>query len=262
MKKLTSQEILAHISKNRDVGYYNKEIIENNKEITKYKGDPSSSLGLVANATEVTKEVPLPDPLLEEGQRGEEEDLSSSETLPPPLITELAIHRAIIQLHVNENSRVKHKLKVRLNADFGQGIENIDFICALTKDLGNFKKYSPEQSREFIHTWVDDIRQRCRELGIKPYMGKFHSNQGWQQGGERTNEKEPWCAAVLWYEPLRRQYVAAVRIYQWEWYGDLGKDSISDKQVSVRAQTLWVNPLHKPKIERPKTWAEQRWGKK
>lgn len=249
----------------KDVGYYNKEIIENNKEITKYKEEISSSFGFVADAPQVNEEVPLSKPPLEASQKEEAEPNDSDyETLPQPkdLIKSDHIHRAIVQLHYNENSKVKHKLKVRLNADFGDGVENIDFICALTKDLGNFKKYSPEVSKEEIHSWVDTIREQCRNAGIKPYMGKFHSNQGWSTGGQRTNQKEPWCAAVLWYDPNDRNYYVALRIYGWQWGGVLSKDTISDKQKTVKAQTLWMNPLHAPKHTRPKTWAEQRWGKR
>lgn len=258
-------QILADILASRDVGYYNKEITKNNKEITKYKDDMSSSFGLVADAPEVNKEVPLSDPLFEGSQREEAKpNDSDQETLPrtKSLIKSDHIHRAIVQLHVNENSKVKHKLKVRLNADFGDGVENIDFICAMTKDLGNFKKFSPPESKDEIHAWVDELRNQCRAAGIKPYMGKFHCNQGWITGGQQTNQKEPWCAAVLWYDPNDRNYYAAVRIYSWSWGGLLSKDNIGDKQLTVKAQTLWLNPLHAVKHTRPKTWAEQRWGKK
>lgn len=258
-------QILADILARRDVGYYNKEITKNNKEITKYKDESSSSFGLMANAPQVNQEVPLPDPLSEGSQREEAKPNDSDpETLPrqKDLIRSAHIHRAIVQLHVNENSQVKHKLKVRLNADFGDGIENIDFICAMTKDLGNFKKFSPPESKHEIHAWVDELRAQCRDVGIKPYMGKFHCNQGWITGGQRTNQKEPWCAAVLWYDPADRNYYAAVRIYSWSWGGVLSKDNIGDKQLTVRAQTLWLNPLHAVKHTRPVTWAEKRWGNK
>jgi hypothetical protein len=256
-------QILADILASRDVGYYNKEIIKNNKEITKYNDELSSSFGLVADAPQVNKEVPMSQPPLEACQ-WEEENASGIETLPrtKDLIKSDHIHRAIVQLHINENSRVKHKLKVRLNADFGDGIENIDFICALTKDLGNFKKFSPPESKDEIHAWADELRSELRRDQIKPYMGKFHCNQGWITGGQRTNQKEPWCAALLWYNPIHRTYQAAVRIYDWQWMGTLSKDNIGDKQKTVKAQTLWMNPLHVVKHARPQTWAEQRWGKR
>ena len=261
---ISREQVLTDISNNRDVGYYNKEIIKNNKEITKYKELIPSSFGLVADAPQVNKEVPLSESLSETGQREEAKPNDSDiETLPrqKDLIKSEHIHRAIIQFHVNEHSTVKHKVTVRLNADFGDGIENIDFICAMTKDLGNFKKYSPPESKDEIHAWVDQLRVQCREAGIKPYMGKFHANQGWNNAGQRTNQKEPWCAAVLWYDPTDRNYYVAVRIYGWTWAGTLSKDNIGAKQVSVKAQTLWMNPLHAPKHTRPKTWAQKRWGK-
>lgn len=261
-RSINSEPQLQDISKHRDVGYYNKEIIKNNKEITKYKEAMPSSSGLVANAPQVNPEETLFDPLFEEGQR-EEENASGKDTLPrqKDLIQQTHVHRAIIQLHHNEHSKVKNKLKVRLNVDFGDGVENIDFICAMTKDLGNFKKFSPPESRDEIHAWVDKLREQCRNAGIKPYMGKFHNNQGWNNQGQQTNQKEPWCAAVLWYDPNDRKYYAAVRIYSWFWGGELSKDTIGDKQVTVKAQTLWINPEHAPKHTRPLTWAQKRWGK-
>ena len=278
MDKITSKDILeiikknritqsqantSDISKERDVGYYNKEIIKNNKEITKYKEAKPISSGLVASAPQVNSEETQSNLLFEDSQR-EEENASGKDTLPrqKDLIQSRHIHRAIIQYHHNEKSVVKNKLKVRLNVDFGDGIENIDFICALTKDLGNFKQYSPPESRDEIHAWVEQVRAECKEHGVKPYMGKFHNNQGWNNGGQQTNQKEPWCAALLWYEPNDKNWCAAVRIYGWEWVGELSKDTIGDKQVTVKAQTLWINPEHAPKVVRPKTWAEQRWGKK
>jgi hypothetical protein len=258
--QISAEQILAEI-RARDVGYYNKEIIKNNKEITKYKDELSSSFGLVADAPQVNKEVPMSEPPLEACQ-WEEENESGQETLPrtQDLIQRHHVHRAIVQLHHNENSKVKHKLKVRLNADFGDGIENIDFICALTKDLGNFKKFSPPESRDVIHAWVDELRSQCRDAGIKPYMGKFHCNQGWNSQKQQTNQKEPWCAAVLWYDPTDRNYYGAVRIYDWHWGGVLGKDTIGANQKTVKAQTLWINPQHAPKHSRPQTWAQKRWG--
>lgn len=262
---LTKEQVLAHIRDNMGVGYYNKEIIKNNKEIIKYKdGLTPSPFGSVADAPQVNREGTVTQVPLEPGQQEGEEDLSSNETLPRrnDLIKTEHIHRAIVQLHHNENSTVKYKLKVRLNADFGDGIENIDFICALTKDLRNFKKYSPAESREEIHAWVHTLRSELKHESIKPYMGKFHCNQGWSQSGQQTNQKEPWCAAVVWYHPQHRQYMAAVRIYEWEWMGVLGRDTISDKQVTVKGQQLWQNPQHAPKHARPKTWAERRWGAK
>ena len=269
------QEFLNNIAESaKDVEYYNKEIIKikqrDNKVSDKKQLASSSSLDLVSPcATPLTEEVVMSPTSLEvEGQ--EERDFSHLEyqapTSPHDLIRPEHIKRCILQYYQNAgaNKLQKHKLKIRMNCDFGDGEEAVEFIAALTQDLGNFKKYHPAESKEFIQEWTDVARSEIRQkYDVKPHLGKFHNNGGWDTKGTQFNQIEPWCACIVWYDRAARVYRALVRIYEWQELFELKSDTITDKQlkVNVKAQALWHNPLHL-NIQRPKTWAEKRFGEK
>jgi hypothetical protein len=251
-----------------DVDYYNKEIIKkkqrNNKEcIEKQVISLCSSSGLVAYAPQVKSPEGL---LSERGQEEAEPDFSlrsnQAPTSPNDLIKPLHVKRAVVQYYQNTHSKQlqKHKLKIRLNCDFGDGEENVEFIAALTQDLGNFKKYHPECSRDYMQQWTEGTRQTIKKAyGVKAYMGKFHNNNGWKQQGSQVNQIEPWTAVLVYYNRDTRSYWAVVRIYQWEDVFELGTDSITAKQTlsNLKAQKLWYNPMYL-NLTRPKTWAEKR----
>ena len=248
-----------------EVGYYNKEIIKkeqrNNKDIRQGEQvTPSSSFGLVAIAPQVNPEV-VEDP--EEGEVSLETSLvNQAPTSPPDYIQPEQIKRCIVQYYHNQGSAKvqERKLKVRLNCDFGDGEENIDFIATLTTDLSNFKKYHPEESREFIHNWTMNCRSQVNhEFGVKPYMGKFHENNGWRPGRSQVNQIEPWTSCLLWYDKDKRIYRCLLRIYQWEEIFELSDETVNEKQkkTNLKAQKLWYNPTHL-NLQRPKTWAQKR----
>lgn len=269
------QDFLKSIEK--DVEYYNKDITKikqrNNKVSDIDELIPlSSSLGFVSPcATPLTEEVVMSPTSLEvEGQEEAEPDFSQDRiqapTSPKDLIRPEHVKRAILQYYQNQgvNKLQKHKLKIRLNCDFGEGEESVEFIAALTQDLGNFKKYHPEDSKEYMQQWVDSARSDIRyRYEIKPHMGKFHNNSGWNHKGTQFNQIEPWTACLVWYDRDQRIYRALVRIYEWEEIFELGTDTVTDRQAkaNVKAQALWHNPLHL-NIQRPKTWAEKRFGAK
>lgn len=276
--KLTTEQVLNFIRTKKDVEYYNKEIIKrkqrNNKEYNIEEIEASSSsFDLVAYAPQINQEVVLAE-ILSEGESQEKEKESPDSTLEliqaptssNDLIKPTHIKRAMIQYYQNENGTraQKHKLKVRLNCDFGDGAENIEFIAALTQDLGNFKKYHPEESRDFIQEWVDDSRKKIKaNLEVKPHLGKFHNNSGWKKTGQQVNQIEPWTACLLWYNKATRKYNCLVRIYAWEELFELDTESMTDKQIktNMKSQKLWYNPEHL-NLVRPKTWAQKRFGDK
>lgn len=259
----------------KDVEYYNKEIIKKKQRNNKVSDTEQliaspSSFGLVSPcATPRTEEVALTPTSLEvEGQEEAEPDFSHLEyqapTSPADLIRPELVKRCILQYYQNQgaNKLQKHKLKIRLNCDFGDGEEAVEFIAALTQDLGNFKKYHPEHSREFIQAWTMLCRNEIKgKYDVKPWMGKFHNNGGWDHKGTKFNEIEPWTACVVWYDRTARLYRALVRIYDWEEMFELRADTVTEKQLkaNVKAQAVWHNPLHL-NIQRPKTWAEKRFG--
>ena len=250
----------------KDVDYYNKEIIKrkqrDNKDVREIHVSSISSLALVAVAPQVSPED------LSLCQEEAEQDFSHSQyqapTSPRDLIKEQMIKRALVQYYVNEGSQTlqKKKLKVRLNIDLGQGqgVENVDFIAALTTDLGNFKKYHPEESRQEIQAWADQCRRDIQaQWQCKPQLGKLHMSRGWRANKSQVNQIEPWTAVLVWYAPEQRRYYAWVKIYEWEEILELTNDTITDKQAktNLKAQKLWHNPRHL-QLVRPQTWAQQR----
>jgi hypothetical protein len=258
----------------KDVEYYNKDIIKkkqrNNKEYSRDEISASpSSFDLVACAPQFNQEVVLAETLsLREGQ--EVSDSSHCEyqapTSPPDLIASNHIKRAVVQYYQNtgSNQLQKHKLKIRLNCDFGEGEESHEFIAALTQDLGNFKKYHPEESRDYIQAWVDDTRKLVKQqFEVKAHLGKFHSNGGWNSKHAQVNQIEPWTACLVWYNRQTRTYWSAIKVYAWEEIFELGSDTLNDRQIkaNVKAQKLWYNPQHL-NLVRPKTWAQKRFGAK
>lgn len=266
--KITSQEVLNHIRQQKDVGYYNKEIIKkqqrNNKDIAQeYSVATPLSFGLASLSApqmnpEVvqtpTEEKELPDSNLMQDQ---------APTSPPDHINSNHIKRAVIQFYHNQgqNKLQERKLKIRLNCDFGDGKEeNVEFIATMTQDLGNFKKYHPEESREHIHAWAMASRSDIKKhYDVNAYMGKFHMNNGWRKGMSQVNQIEPWTSALLWYDKMSRTYRCLVKIYQWEEIFELTDETVTDKQrkTNVKAQKLWYNPQHL-NLQRPMTWAQKR----
>jgi hypothetical protein len=249
----------------RGVGYYNKEIIKNNKDNkdskekhTKIGGEPSSS-GLASLSTSAK-------PLSEVSQSfSETESFVCSDEAPTPqdMIKSENVKRAVIQLFVNENSKQKHKLKVRLNLDTQGKEENVEFIATLTKDRRNYVKYLPQHSKDWFIEWADtmasDIKSNC---DVKPYRGKFHFNQGYNKDAEQVNQIEDWCACVVWFHPQIKKWCAVVSLFEFEQLVELETEFLTDaqKKVNVHAQKLWLNPLHNG-LTRPKTWAQKRMGK-
>ena len=256
---ITAQQVLDAIrNKDRGVQYNkdNKENKENKDNILSMNNWVSpGSLGLEAYASL--------DPELDcvvSGQQEEAEHLDSSPsgTLPstPPLTFE-NVNSTIVQLFDNgENSSQRYKIKVRLNLTDG---ENPEFVASLTKDRRNFKKYIPEECREEITQMADEERKRIKALtGSYPYIGKFHFNQGVSTRSHRT-EVEPYTLAVVWYNPEDKGWSCIVRLYDWAVELDLFSEHLTDKQKksNVKAQATWQHP-RMTKINRPKTWAEQR----
>lgn len=228
------------------VDYYNKEITKNNKEITKYNDVSSSSSGFVAVAPQVNPEVAL----------SQDEGTESGIGTSPDEIKSENVKRAVVQLWQNQDSRIEYKLKIRLNMDFGSGEEHAEFIAPITKDWSNFVKYHPAESKEAMIEWARNQRQAIKDIGIKSYQGKFSLNQGWRDK-PNYNQKEPWTACVVWYNPKPAKWYALVRVYAWEEIFELTKDGLTQSQSKCKGQKIWMNPQHYT-IKRPLTWAEQR----
>jgi hypothetical protein len=254
-------QLIAERNLQKDVGYYNIEIIKDNKEIS----TPGLSLGLASLPSSPCSDAVAQEDLVvlisERGQKEKEEDLSSIETLPDEIKTD-EIKRAIVQYWHNPTDKIQHKLKVTMNCDFGNGEETIEWIAAMTKDLGNYKKYHPECSRDAMIDWAMTNRKIISESGSKPYMGKFHESRRWNQKSANFNQTEPYTSALLFWHEGQKTWNVMLRLYDWSICQVLSKDNISAKQKNLKAQTLWLNPTHYPPIQRPLTWAQKNRGRK
>jgi hypothetical protein len=245
----------------KGVEYYNKDNIEehritNDNTLRMNNGLLTSSLGLVANAPSVADESTLIGLPLERGQR--EEDYESGIVCPPPSLDEDQIDRAVIQLFDNgEAAKQRYKLKVRINLHGND--ENPEFICPMTRDFRNFKKYIPEDGKAEVLELATRIRKHIKSKYEKyPYMGKFHLNNGSGAG----IQVEPNTFGAVWYDNEENGWSGILMIQDWIYEFDLFKEYVTAKQkaAGVNSQTLFTNLKHCQKA-RPKTWAEKRAGK-
>lgn len=216
----------------------------------------SVSIGLAANAAQSD----FVEGLLSSGQKEDEEDLSSSETLP---LDQDQVERFIVQLFDNgENAFQRYKLKLRLNLT---DQSNPEFIASLTKDIRNFKKHIPEPYKDEIIQMAVEERQRIKkQFGVLPYLGKFHLNSGF--GNKRKNvgnQVEPDTLAIIWWDDENKGWSGIFKIQNFAQEFDLFTDYLTPKQRAqgVKAQENWTNPKYDRRI-RPMTWAEKRKAKK
>lgn len=258
--KLTSQQILESITSKKGVGYYNEDNEENEDNENNYSEHENrfrpSSIGL-ASLSAPQSSSPCSDAV---AVPQEEEALASVETLP---LDQDQVERFIIQLFDNgPDAFQRYKLKIRLNlADK----TNVEFIASLTKDIRNFKKYIPEPNKNEIIQMAQEERLRVKkQFGVYPYLGKFHLNTG--RGPQRKNtgnQIEPDTFAVVWWDDDVKGWSGIFKIQNFAREFDLFTDYLTPAQKAqgVKAQDNWTNPKYDQRV-RPKTWAEQRCGKK
>ena len=234
----------------------NKDNKENkDNTLSTNNGFSSPFTGVVAYATPDSHRSHL-----SSGQSGVENDSSLVEiTQPTPLLTEDMIKRASIQMFDNgETSAQRYKIKIGIDLIDG---ERVEFIASLTKDMRNFKKYIPEQSRDMIINLANAFRKDTKQrLNTYPYLGKFHMNQG--RGRHIHSQIEPNTFVALWYDTEEKGWCGELMIYDWMHRFDLFDEYVTDRQKKsgLKCQDIWTNPTHDIK-ERPKTWAELRKSK-
>ena len=257
--KLTAEQILQKI-RDRGVDYYNEDNKNNENNENNYSEHENrfrpSSIGI---ATSVAQSQSL-EGHLSSGQKEEEEDLSSNETLP---LDQNQVERFIVQLFDNgPDAFQRYKLKLRLNLT---DKTNPEFIASLTKDIRNFKKHIPEPYRDDIINMVTEERQRIKkQFGVLPYIGKFHLNAGYGSKRKNTsNQIEPDTLAIVWWDDENKGWSGIFKIQNFAREFDLFTEYLTPAQRAqgVKAQENWCNPKYDKRV-RPKTWAEQRWGKR
>lgn len=180
-----------------------------------------------------------------------------------PILNDDMISRAVIQFFDNgPDAKQQYKVKVRFNL---VDKENPEFIATLTKDWSNFKKYIPEECKEFVMEYARELRAKIKaEYNIVPYMGKFHLNIGKQAGQTRgfTNI-EPNTLAFVWYDNMNSQWKYFIMLYEFARNGTFDATHLTPAQVKagIKTQDLYINPKYDT-VKRPKTWAQQRADRK
>ena len=174
------------------------------------------------------------------------------------VITQDNVKRCMIQLFKNDDKR--YKLKVRLNLIYPEGEENADFIATLGTDRRNFKQYLPAGCEDWFVEWSDTQYNAIKkQIGVKPYRGKFHSAQAFKPGRKVMTQIEPWCQCVVWYDPEKKSWFSIIHLYEFSIVSELKDDglTIAQKRNNLHKQDLWINPKHDTRI-RPQTWAQMR----
>lgn len=236
------------------VGYYNKE----KQSITKYNLYKNENNGFLLSSSGSP-----PEGVVSHGTAALPEVGSDSSVVGNPeqeiSLSQEMIERALIQFFDNgEQSFQRYKVKIRLNL---RDKTNPEFIASLSKDIRNFRKYIPEECKEYILDIAKQTRKSIKEkFGVYPYIGKFHLNGG--QTGKRykvSNQIEPWTFVAVWYDSNEAGWSGLLQMYEWAYQFDLFDNNVTAKQraVGVKSSMLFINPLYDARV-RPQTWAEKR----
>ena len=190
----------------------------------------------------------------------EDEAIVSSAISSPTPLQESDVLRCLVQLWDNgEESKQRYKLKVRLNLKDGT---DADFIAPLTKDPRNFIKHTAD--RELARDWRDQSNANIKtNFNVKPWLGKFHMVQTAYSSTYHKQTVEPNCFATVWWDDEAKDWSATFMIYDFALEEvDMQGRNVTAKQRAqgCRSSRLWINSNHN-KIQRPLTWAEQRFGK-
>jgi len=177
------------------------------------------------------------------------------------LLDQTRVKKAIIQLFCNENSSQKYKLKIQLHLI--DSPKPVEFIANLTTDFRNFRKFIPEPGRDEILELANLCRSKIKnEFQIRPYLGKFHLNQGWHNG-QIHNQIEPNTFVAIWFNKEFKYWSGILKIIDFNLKFDLIQEYLSERQqkIGIKGYYYFQNPLYQSQ-HRPLTWAEQQGRKK
>lgn len=171
------------------------------------------------------------------------------------------IEQAVIQLFFNAEGRTKHNLKIQLKMH-GQYIE---FICSLTTDLHNFRKFgnhiAQEHQAEIINQALD-VREKLKSMQASQkknvYMGKFRESSGnsYLEGQCYMMPIESRTLGIVWYDNLEHKWNVAIQFHDLQIESSMSADGLTDKQKSVGIKCQHV---YYPAIKfKRKSWTE-RW---
>ena len=246
--------------KNTQIGVgYNNTDNKDNKENKDKACRTNNAFLLSSSGREALASLFPEEPICGETPSRAEPDLPQCNSQSTPILNEDLIKRAVIQLFDNgETSSQRYKLKLKFNLVDG---ENPEFVASLTKDMRNFMKYIPEDGKDDVVHFAKQITTNIKyQFNSKPYIGKFHLNQG--KGRHIHSQTEPYTAVAVWWDLEHKAWAGVIMFYDWMHQFDLFNEYITDAQAKngLKGQSLFINLKHDTRI-RPKTWAEQRTGK-
>jgi hypothetical protein len=112
--------------------------------------------------------------------------------------------------------------------------------------------------------WRDQSNANIKtNFNVKPWLGKFHMVQTAYSSTYHKQTVEPNCFATVWWDDEAKDWSATFMIYDFALEEvDMQGRNVTAKQRAqgCRSSRLWINSNHN-KIQRPLTWAEQRFGK-
>lgn len=255
--------------------YYNKEIIKKQHYNIIKKVDSISSSSnqqdnnevkdlQLAQGQEITQQGIVP---LSTGQQAAKPKQQEQMEAPaPPQIFQGRINRVCVQLWRNQKetgfkNKCTWKLKVQIVDTIDGEPNTTEWVAALTQDMRIYNRYHPEESAASMMHWAKKIRSQFKEAGVDHiFVGKFHECGPWDERGEKFNQIEPWTSCLACPD-VDDTWAAVITMYDLKRSFMLTTEGITDRQAKrgLVAQHIWNN--HGRAQQRPKTWAQRRFGK-
>lgn len=266
MKDKLPTEISEYITKNKasagqqqsdsknPVNNYNKD----NKQNKNNKNNCDEPLSLCAaspknKASEITE-----DSLVEQTALDRERDNVSA---PPKWLSDNMIEQAVIQLFFNAEGRNKHNLKMQIKVQ----AQYVEFICSLTTELSNFRKFGSHIAQKYVDEITRqalDVRGKLKAMQTSQkknvYIGKFRESSGnaYLEGEHYMMPIEARTLGIVWYDNIEHRWNVAIQFHNIQIESSMTAEGLTDKQKSVGIKCQYV---HYPDIKfKRKSWTD-RW---
>jgi len=252
--KNTTQEALDLLSLLDGVGYNKVNSINTiNKENKENKVKRTSPPSFDSQAIAFPKVNP-------QGLASSDAVRAERQSSPTPDPMKLISQDTVAKCHIaffDNGPQAKQQYKLKTTIVFSDNTQ-AEFIASLTRDRRNFMKHLPEDSKDATIQEVDQVRKNIiKQYENKPYLGKFHFNNGF--GTQETKSSiEPFTWTVVYWDPTERVWAGMLSIYGLWMSFDLFTEGLTpaQKRGNMKAKETWHNPKFKDH-DRPKTWAER-----
>lgn len=155
----------------------------------------------------------------------------------------LALHnqikRAVVTLWQRPEKRTKYTVTITFTLTTG---EQVQFNASMTNDIGNFQKYLPYESSDYIwEKLVKPYHKECLSHKQPHYMGKFWHNDR-TAGGKPI---EPYTGATLHFDNESKAWRVRIRFHDWEDIFLLSTNRLTEaqKKSGVHAMAIWNKPI-------------------